>query len=89
MTEGQGNYFFCKESPIARLVMKEELLPGGITMSPDEGSPWGGKGHRWRCNHWLKQYEKDFKKAGVKSSADVRKLEDAGKRFPMDRKIIS
>jgi len=86
MTEGQGNYHFCKESPLFTEVGKAELNQGGLVLSPVEKAPWHGQSHRWRCQHWLKLYEKEWKEAGVKSSADVRKLEDGGRRFPMKAK---
>ena len=80
MTEGEGNYHFCEESSLFEEVMANEILLNSV---PAEEPPWSGNNHKWRCKHWLRLYEKQFKKANVQTSADVRRLEDAGRRFPM------
>ncbi|KAE9379758.1 hypothetical protein N431DRAFT_327149 [Stipitochalara longipes BDJ] len=85
MTEGEGNYHFCKESPLFKKVLRDENHSGGRVLVPVEKAPWLGQATRWRCEHWLRLYEKEWKKAGVKNSSDVRRLEDAGRRFPMER----
>lgn len=82
MTEGEGNYYFCKESELAKKVMREEVSIGRV-LHPAEEAPWLGQSHRWRCDHWFRLHKKTFEKAGVKSSADVRRLEDARHTFPM------
>jgi hypothetical protein len=67
--EGQGSWAFCKNSTLADKVMKAEVEWPGRLLYPVEGDPWSGHNHRWRCNHFLKEHEKEFK--NVKSPEDI------------------
>jgi hypothetical protein len=88
MTEGEGNYHFCRkgESALARKVMKTENESGRVIFPP-ERAPWLGHNHQRRCSQWFATYKKEWEKAGVKTSADIRKLEESGRSFPTNEKV--